>query len=150
MAADDILIAALRVTGALSALRVPHFLTGSLASSLHGVPRTTQDVDLVADLRPEHVAPLVRDLESDCFVEEDAVRAALRHEAPFHVVHLESAFLVDVFASRKDAWSLQQMARRQTVELVSPRGASLAVASAEEVLLSKLRWFSEGGGVSDQ
>jgi hypothetical protein len=46
--------AALQVIQALEALGVPYLIGGSLASTVHGMVRTTQDADLVAELRPEH------------------------------------------------------------------------------------------------
>ena len=48
MPASDVLTVTLKVTEALEALGIPYFVGGSLASSLHGVPRATKDVDLVA------------------------------------------------------------------------------------------------------
>jgi hypothetical protein len=48
------------VIDALNVLEIPYFIGGSLASSVHGVIRTTMDVDLIADLRLEHVEPLVQ------------------------------------------------------------------------------------------
>lgn len=53
---------ALRVGQALDALGVPWIVAGSVASSVHGIPRATQDVDLVAELRRIHAGPLLRDL----------------------------------------------------------------------------------------
>jgi len=50
----------LLVTDALETLRVPYFIGGSLASAVHGVIRATMDVDMIADLRLEHVEPLAR------------------------------------------------------------------------------------------
>jgi hypothetical protein len=36
-----------RIIGALDATGIPYMLTGSCASSYHGIPRATQDIDLV-------------------------------------------------------------------------------------------------------
>ena len=47
------------VVAALERLGVRYQIGGSVASSIHGVARTTLDVDLVADLREEHVESLV-------------------------------------------------------------------------------------------
>ena len=44
MKVEDVLA---RIVGALSAAGIPSMLTGSLASSYYGVPRSTQDVDIV-------------------------------------------------------------------------------------------------------
>lgn len=46
-------------------LEVRYFIGGSLVSSLHGVPRATQDVDSVADIKDEHVPRLVNVFEKD-------------------------------------------------------------------------------------
>ena len=49
---DDTLRAALAAAAELEKLGVHWFLGGSLASSIHGIPRATFDADIVADLRP--------------------------------------------------------------------------------------------------
>jgi hypothetical protein len=38
-----------RIVAALDAAGVPHMLAGSYASGIHGIPRSTQDIDLVID-----------------------------------------------------------------------------------------------------
>ena len=52
----------LAVVRALERMGVRHYVTGSLASSLHGEPRSTNDADIVAALRPHHFAQLVKEL----------------------------------------------------------------------------------------
>jgi hypothetical protein len=42
-----------KVVDVLNALHAPYLIGGSLASSLHGIPRATLDADLVADLGPD-------------------------------------------------------------------------------------------------
>ena len=75
MARDE--LNALRpVLDALNALGVEHYIGGSVASSLHGRARATLDVDVVADLRAEHVEPLVGDLEPAYYIDAEAVRRA--------------------------------------------------------------------------
>lgn len=59
MLASEALRVCVEVARVLDGLGVPYLVGGSLASSLHGVPRSTQDADVVADLRDEHVAPFV-------------------------------------------------------------------------------------------
>jgi threonine aldolase len=39
-------------------LQIPYFVSGSLANSLHGIPRATQNVDIVADIKSHHVETL--------------------------------------------------------------------------------------------
>lgn len=45
----------LKVARVFDGLDVSYVVVGSIASSIHGLPRTTEDIDLVADLKPEHV-----------------------------------------------------------------------------------------------
>jgi hypothetical protein len=53
----------LSVVAVLDRLNIEYLVGGSLASSIHGIPRATLDVDIVADLRKAHVKPLVAALE---------------------------------------------------------------------------------------
>jgi len=46
----------LAVTSVLERLEVEYVVGGSLATSLHGIPRATLDVDIVADLRMAHLS----------------------------------------------------------------------------------------------
>ena len=56
---DPILIT-LQVVQAFDSLGIPYLIGGSLATIIHGVVRTTADADLVADINPRQVHPLVR------------------------------------------------------------------------------------------
>jgi hypothetical protein len=96
MPTDPIRVALL-VVDALEALGVPYAIGGSLASSVHGVARATQDVDIVADLQPAHVGPLVRTLRDRFYIDEGAVREAVRRRASRNLIHLEEAYKVDLF-----------------------------------------------------
>jgi hypothetical protein len=73
----------LAVTGVLERLGVEYLVGGSLATSLHGIPRATLDVDIVADLRMTHLEPFVTALREAFFVDADMVRDAIRRRATF-------------------------------------------------------------------
>ncbi len=73
MNVPDILAATTPVVDALEQLEVPYHIGGSVASSLNGIPRLTIDVDIVTDLKLKHVRPLVKLLEADYYIDEDAV-----------------------------------------------------------------------------
>ena len=53
---DEILEITLHVTGVCERMGVPYAVVGSLASSFHGIPRATQDVDIIASLTLAHAA----------------------------------------------------------------------------------------------
>jgi len=131
-------------------LQVPYLVGGSLTSSLHGIPRATQDVDMVADLKPQHVAPFVSALETAFYVDEDVVRDAIQRRSSFNVIHLATLFKVDISVLQRDTASQEEMARRERYELSEKPRQELFLASAEDIILHKLHWFRLGGGVSER
>jgi hypothetical protein len=135
------------VVDALNKIGVRYLLGGSLASSLHGIPRATNDVDMVAELCHEHVEPLVEALSGEFYVDADMIREAIRRRASFNIIHLSTMMKVDVFILRGDPHSITELERLQLKQI---GGRELAVASAEDIVLEKLRWFRLGQGVSDQ
>src|SRR3954470_15453589 len=93
----DILAATTPIVEVLEQLTVSYYIGGSVGSSVHGLPRLTIDVDLVADLRIEHVRPLVKLLEESYYIDADAVRDAIRRKSSFNAIHLDTMLKVDVF-----------------------------------------------------
>jgi len=149
MLATEAFRVCLEVAGVFEALGVPYLVGGSLASSLHGQPRATNDADVVADLREEHVAPFVAALSGRYYVDEERVRHAVRRRSSFNVIQLATMFKVDVFVLGDEPQARGEMARRTRIEL--PDGAGeLEVASAEDTILQKLHWYRLGRGISDR
>lgn len=138
----------LAIGAALDGEGVEWVIGGSLCSSVHGIPRSTQDVDVVAALRPRHVAGLLAALGEAWYADEDAIRAALRHGTSFNLVHLDTMTKVDVFLPVDDLAALELDRRMRVV--VAEDGASLPFASPEDIILQKLRWYDRGGRVSDR
>jgi hypothetical protein len=140
----------LEVAGALEALHVPYAVGGSLASSLHGVPRSTQDGDLVADLRAEHLQPFLAAVAETFYVSPERALQAVQRRTSFNLVHLKTMIKVDVFVLKSEPLSLQEMARRQVLPVPGEPGTTLHVASAEDTILQKLLWYEKGRRVSDR
>ena len=113
MTQSDLRPGLLPVVTAFERLGVAYLIGGSVASSALGVPRATLDVDLVADLRAEHVSPLVADLRDSYYVSEELIRDAIRRRSSFNVVHLPTMLKVDVFVLRERAFDQLSFARRR-------------------------------------
>lgn len=136
------------VIRALEDLGVDYLVGGSLASSFHGTPRSTDDVDLVANLKPVHAALLVARLGDDYYFDLDRMRHAIRNRSSFNVIYLKTMFKIDVFVQKHDDYSRQEMRRRLRIDIGD--GEELDVASAEDSVLQKLVWYRRGGEVSDR
>ena len=105
------------------------------------------DVDLVAELEESHVTPFVEALRAAFYVDEEAVADAVRRRSSCNLIHLATAFKVDLFVRRERSFSRSEMERRERVNV---GGLTLPIATAEDSVLTKLEWFEKGGRVSDR
>ena len=144
------IVVTLLVTEALEELGAPYFIGGSLATALHGVARTTMDVDLVVDLRPEHVEPFVDILGEAFYADEIMMRDAILHRGSFNLLHLATMFKVDIFIFKGRPFDQAQFERRVRQVLVEQPLRTAFVASPEDNVLAKLEWYRLGGEVSER
>jgi hypothetical protein len=149
--ASDLVAALLPVVELLESLGVRYYVGGSLASSIHGVPRASIDADVVAELEASHVGPFVGGLQAGYYVDEGRVRAAVDTRRSFNVIHLETMFKIDVFASKRRPFEGEAF-RRARPEPLEDREAArrFQVASAEDTILAKLEWFRAGNEISER
>ena len=138
------------VVDALEDLSVPYAIGGSFASALHGVMRATMDVDLVADLQQEDVAPFVQALGDAFYADAEMMRGAINQHRSFNLIHLDTMFKVDVFVARPRDFDRAQLARRELYLLSEEPERWAYVASAEDTILAKLEWYRLGGEISDR
>lgn len=132
---------------ALDAAAIPYMLVGSLASNLHGVPRATRDADLVVDLEADGLGRLAgalpRGLELQPQAAFEGVTATRRH-----LITLSgSAFVCELFVRSDDAHDLERFARRRRITVL---GKPTWVASAEDMVVTKLRWAVEAHRSKDR
>ena len=133
---------------ALDALSIPYAVVGSVASSLYGFSRATGDVDIIADIRPEQVAPLVTALQESFYADEQAIRRAVQLRRSFNAIHFESLFKVDFYVLAGDSFSQQQLQRRKLAQLLPDSTQTFYLATAEDTILAKLSWYRQGGEAS--
>jgi hypothetical protein len=139
-----------RLIAALNNLGVPFFIGGSLASSIHGVPRATMDVDLVVDLRSERIEDLATELGGEFYVDVEALRSALQAGRSFNLIHFASSYKFDLFPLVADRFQQTEFGRREMVhvDLSGTEALEFPVATAEDTILSKLSWYRAGGEAS--
>ncbi len=127
-----------RVVAALDRAAIPYMLTGSLASSFHGEPRSTQDIDIVIDPEKDSLERLLSAFPTDdYYVSREAALSALEVRGFFNVVDLQTGWKVDFIIRKDRAFSRTEFERRQSDELF---GIRLHIASPEDVILVKLEW----------
>lgn len=142
--------ALLPVIVALGELGVPYYIGGSVASSRLGIPRSTLDVDLVAELRTDQVAPFIQRLGPDYYVSEDAVREAIARRSSFNAIHQPTMIKVDVFLRKSRPYDAEAQHRSTSAPDAEEPGRALSWASPEDIVLAKLEWYRLGGETSDR
>jgi hypothetical protein len=140
-----------RILEVLNRLEIPYFVTGSVASSVYGTARTTLDLDLVADFREDHIPQFVSDLRSDFYADPEMMADSLKRGRSFNLIHLATSYKIDIFPLGRDEYSQEAFRRRRFAQTAPPgeEPVECALASLEDVVLSKLRWYQAGGEVSE-
>lgn len=122
----------------LEAAGIPHMLAGSFASAYHGIPRATQDVDLVIDPSREALEAFVSHVSNaGYYIDADRAREALRHRRQFNVIDTQTGWKADLIVRKDRSFSREEFQRRRAARVL---GIDLFVASAEDTLLTKLEW----------
>jgi hypothetical protein len=140
----------LLVIDAFEKLGVPYMIGGSLASAFHGTARSTLDTDLVADLKAEQVIPLIELLKQDFYIDEGMIVDAIKNKISFNVIHLQTAFKVDVFIIKPRRFDQIEFGRRRLETVSNEPDRKAYITSAEDIVLAKLEWYRLGGEVSDR
>lgn len=138
----------LKVVSAFERLGIPYLVGGSLASAIYGIVRATMDADLVADVKSDHVSPLVELLEGEFYIDPEMILDAIHHLSSFNLIHLETMFKVDVFILKQRPFDLNQMQRRVSRFLGNTPGEQAYFSTAEDIVLAKLEWFRAGDETS--
>jgi hypothetical protein len=145
----DPLSAALReTTAALNSAGIRYAIGGSLASSAHSIWRTTADVDLIAAILPTQVDAFIGALGKDWYADVDEARRAISAGRSFNLIHMRTVQKVDVFPAR-EAFHRTQLDRATILPLTEER-VPCRITTAEDILLAKLRWYADGGQVSER
>lgn len=129
MTASDPAAAVRPVAEALEALGVVFYLTGSVASSAHGIARASLDADIVADLQPAQVQPLINRLDAAYYIRVDRLHEAVRTRASCNLIHLDTSFKVDLFMSRGRPFD-HSVAARVRADAIDPAPGALRVPIA--------------------
>ena len=151
MKKPDILVALDQVVDAFEKIRVPYYIGGSVASSAYGIARATLDIDLVADLKTQHVDSLLEMLEADYYIDKGMILDAIKRRSSFNLIHLETMLKVDIFITKDRPYDGMAFQRKRKDTLDEEQiAAQFYLASPEDIILSKLEWFRVGGEVSER
>ena len=132
------------VVDCLDKVNIPYLITGSMASMAYGEPRFTNDIDIVADVRPDQVEAVKACFpEKDFYLETESMKKAIIRRQQFNVIHPPSGLQIDVIIHRKDAFDVSRFSRARQLHVSETRTANFA--SPEDVILKKMEYYQQGG-----
>lgn len=137
-----------QVTAIVNREGIRYVLVGSFASSIHGMYRSTADIDILADIKTEQVHSLFQALQNSFYVDEHVMREAVAQGRSFNAIHFDSVFKVDFFVAKSDDFALVQLGRRELRSISPGTDETVYVATAEDTMLAKLQWYRSGNATS--
>jgi hypothetical protein len=144
------LLVALKVARALEGARIPYLVGGSVATLLLGEPRATLDVDFAVHMSADQAIRLAQALEAEFFVQREALIEAARLRDLCNVIHRRPMLKVDLHVREPRGHSAAEMSRALSMQVGPSAEDRLRVATPEDAILSKLRWYRGGGAASDR
>jgi hypothetical protein len=132
-----------RLVALLDRAQIPHMVAGSFASTLHGTPRSTQDIDLVIDPSGQALFAFVAGLAPDeYYASDEAARDALRRRSQFNVIDMATGWKADLIVRKTRPYSVEEFRRRRPERIL---GVDVFVATPEDTILTKLEWAAMSG-----
>jgi hypothetical protein len=110
------------------------------------------NVDVVVQLPATSVPDLIDELKTSFYCDLETAVDAVRRGRSFHAIHLATAYKFDLFPVRGGSYDQASFARRVFREgrVFSEQPVEFCVASPEDTILGKLRWYRQGGAVSER
>jgi hypothetical protein len=142
--ADEAVVA---VIDALESAGIPYMIVGSLASNVHGIPRSTRDADLVVEADPSAWDRLGRALPASLRLHPQGSFEVVTGTMRYLIELSESPFVCELFALSDDAHDRERFRRRQQVRVL---GREASVASVEDMIVTKMRWAVEARRAKDR
>jgi len=131
-----------RLIIALQRAEVPYMVTGSYASSAHGTPRATNDIDIVIAPTEAQLWELLREFPSSrYYADEDDAFDALARRAQFNVIDFATGWKADLIVKKDREFSNAEFARRSPHKIGD---TTVYLVSAEDILIMKLEWNKIG------
>jgi hypothetical protein len=130
----------LAVIEALDRCGIPYMLVGSLSSNFHGIARSTRDADILVDLADRSLSELRLFLDASYRFDPQTAFETVTFTAKNVIEVLQPAFTIELFHLSDDPHDRERFGRRIHIKL---SGRDAWVASAEDVIITKLRWYAQ-------
>ena len=137
-------------TDILDKLNIPYAIGGSIASSLYGRVRFTQDADITVMALDNKTDPFYSLTKRHFYISKSAMHQAIRNKTSFNVIHTQTAFKIDVFVAQDNEFNNNLLQRAKKIKLSEDTEKTFSVVSAEDIVLLKLMWYKQTDCTSER
>ena len=135
---------------AFDALGIQYVLGGSMASSIHGIERFTNDADFNVQPFSGQEEQFASRFGKEYYLSVAAMKHANRTRSSFNMINTATGFKIDIFICKNRAFDESVISRREKMQVPDLAGLQVDVATAEDIILYKLEWFRLGNEISDR
>jgi hypothetical protein len=132
-----------KVSDCFNRLTISYLVTGSVASIAYGEARFTNDIDIVADIKKEHVPDILKCFpEEEYYLSEDSMKDAIYRKFQFNIIHPASGLKVDIIIKKKSEFDDLRFSRTKNF-MMDDVGVNFS--APEDVILKKMEYYKMGG-----
>jgi len=130
------------VVNKLDKLRIPYVLTGGLAVSYWGAPRTTHDIDIIIEIDSSKTASIIRAFDKEFYVSREEIESMLSHGRSFNLIHHKTGIKIDFWlVDKKDPHKVLEFSRALKKKIF---GQTISIIAPEDLIIVKLKWCQGG------
>ena len=96
-------------------LKIRFLVSGSVANSIYGEPRSTNDIDIVADISPEMIPSILDAFAEEYYIDDEDLRRAISESSSLNIIHQPTVQKVDIFIAGEDEHASEELDRARTV-----------------------------------
>lgn len=136
----------LAVLKALDEVGIAYMIVGSLASNAYGIPRSTQDADIVMDASSSAISQLSTQLPDSLVMDSQLTFETVTGTHRVIVTPTRSKFKVELFLTNDDPHDRERFSRKVRGQTY---GQDVWLPTPEDVVITKLRWSRHGKRLKD-
>jgi hypothetical protein len=131
------------ITSLLNKSKIPYMITGAWSVIYYGRPRASHDIDFVLDLKPEDVNKLLLALEKvspDFSFDKNDIKESISNKSLFQIIYLPTFLKLDCWLLKNNLFDKERFSRKKKINLFDQ---FMYIASMEDTILQKLKWYKE-------
>ena len=125
----------------LEILKIPYVVTGGLAVSYWGFPRSTHDIDIIIEIDSSKTEEMLKFFKKDFYINKEGIEGMLERDISFNIIHNESGIKIDFWPlGKEDKHKIMEFKRARKENVF---GKTISMIAPEDLIIVKLQWFRE-------